>query len=275
MLQGGGLDVQCHNNNTYCRADVARCQRIQRERMNWRRDCRADYDRAFQACTSKLAPLRNTLNGPSPSSAELKQRRDRYYEQRCGHTRSGAGRCEIEIASCPANNFCNQQYRQCVRDMTAALGKQNEENQRARAEADNARASDSSQSRRFMPENRATNTSSKPRLTDEQVQSLADRIRGAQRASAAAAELRTQAFRYIGQGNVTGLDRLFDQGLSPNVKDEAGRSLMHAAASPPYSLRGDNVEMLEYLIARGMSANVRNNKNQTPVFLAMQRRIDL
>ncbi len=112
MLQSSS-GVDCHNQRTFCMADYSKCKSAQRERINWRNDCRANYDRAFNACISKLPGLRGH-NGIVPPKV-----RENYYNQRCGHTRNGSGRCEIEITSCPATNYCNQQYGQCVRSMNA------------------------------------------------------------------------------------------------------------------------------------------------------------
>lgn len=116
LLQGSFNDtVQCHNQRSFCRADVARCKNNQRERMNWRRSCRADYEAAFRKCSreSKKALPRSNLNNRTSPEQRAKMLRD-HYERICGHTRRGAGRCEIEIASCPAPSVCRTQYSSCL-----------------------------------------------------------------------------------------------------------------------------------------------------------------
>lgn len=274
LLQSGAVTYNCGNQNTFCRADISRCQSAQRERMNWRRDCRADYERAFNECKSRIAPPRPNLNGPV-SSAQLQQMRDRFYEQRCGHTRRGSNRCEIEIASCPGYNSCSQQLRQCIADNQAALDQQRWEREQAEAEA-RARADEEAAryARSAEPAPRPSRPSSRPRLTDSQRQSLQDRMENAIEIQRLTNERRDTGFRYARTGNLRGLERLFAEGLSSQSGDDNGNSLLHAAVRPHPAVQGSNLAVLEWLLDNGVSANTYNNARQTPLFAAMEHRID-
>lgn len=254
MLQGSGLDVQCHNNRTFCRADVSRCDSNERERQNWRTQCLAPHKKRYEDCLARR-------DGRAPG--RLPHGRILTPQEECKHLASYAStRCQVEPQICPTYRQCEQQFGQCVQDMGATL--RDRQNDRV----DGAYVPEPQPARTTRPIPRPTSQPARINMT-RAAKSMA-KTQAKQRAKA---ETRDLALRYAQLGNMAGLERLLDEGMAPGFSNKDGNTLLHAAASAPAYIRDGNIAMLERLIALGVDVDRRNQAREIPLSLALDQRI--
>ncbi|MEP3051451.1 MAG: ankyrin repeat domain-containing protein [Erythrobacter sp.] len=112
LLQFSSPDgVQCHNNRTFCRADVSRCNSNERERQEWRTQCLAPYKARYDHCVNTRPALRPHNGAPRPER-----------NAQCAHLANyEETQCQLEAQICPGYDLCEQQFGQCIRDQGAAL----------------------------------------------------------------------------------------------------------------------------------------------------------
>ncbi len=255
MLQGGGLDVQCHNNRTFCRADVSRCDSNERERQNWRIQCLAPHKERYEECVRTFrSPLNNGYG---------RDYRRRAAQAACSHFANyESTRCQVEPQICPTYRQCEQQFGQCVRDMGAALrDRQNDRD-------DGAYVPEPQPARTTRPTPRPT--SQPARINKARAAESMAKTQAKQRAKA---EKRERALQYAQLGNMAGLERLLGEGMTPGFSNKDGNTLLHAAASAPAYIRDGNIAMLERLIALGVDVDRRNRAREIPLSLALDQRI--
>lgn len=225
--------------------------------MNWRKQCRARYQQAFDECVSTLAPLRRPHTSMGLLSLQFEEQQRAYERSRCGHARIEASASEIEIASCPSYDTCSQQFRLCVRAMTAA----------------NARGIEADP---YQEPAREMAPAPQVRQPDPAGNGNFSEIMAHAKANRAETEKRPQgAFLSATSGDIAGVKASFGRGLTVNMSDKERNTLLHAAVMNLGEQPDDNISMMHWLIEQGIQVGLTNAERLSALHVAMERRIGI
>ncbi|MEL7197428.1 MAG: hypothetical protein AAGL10_03855 [Pseudomonadota bacterium] len=268
LLQAGsGYFPHCHDMRITCQNRIKSCQRNEEARQKWRANCLVPYRNRYEDCIRNARPNLNSGYGEAY--------RRQVGETMCKHLANyRETQCKLDKTDCGTIGRCLQTYNGCVAESTNIAFEQEQQELLAREEERRVQeARLSSRAPAYEAPSRQATSNSNRGSGGVNMERAAASMARTQANQAARAQRRERAFQYAHHGRVKGLEVLLDEGLVAGFSDKDDNTLLHAAVVPAPSVSRGNIAMVERLLELGVDANRHNQARETPLSLALDRRI--
>lgn len=268
LIQYGSANFpHCTDNRNACFDGIKRCQRNEVAREKWRANCLVPHRNRYEDCIRAARPNLNSGYGAAYQRE--------YGKTVCRHLANyEETQCKLKPVDCGTIGPCMQTYNRCVTQSSNIAFEQEQQELLAREEerrVEEARLSSRAPAY-DVPQSQSASNSNRGKGGVNMERAAASMAR-TQAKQAAKAERRERALQYAQYGRLKGLESLLDEGLVAGFSNKDGNTLLHAAVVPAPSVSLGNIEMVERLIELGVDADRRNQSRETPLSLALDRRI--
>ncbi len=268
LIQYGSANFpHCTDTRNTCLDGIKRCERNEVAREKWRANCLVPHRNRYEECIRTARPNLNNGYGAAYQRE--------YGKAACKHLANyEETQCKLKRVDCGTIGPCMQTYNRCVTQSSNIAFEQEQQELRALEErrADEAVRSANSASVYEFPPSRTISNSRNGKGGINMKRAAASMAR-TQAKQAAKEERRERALQYAQIGSLNGLQGLLDEGLIAGFSNKDGNTLLHAAAVPSPSVSLGNIEMVERLIELGVDADRSNRSHETPLSLALDKRI--